>query len=318
MSSPLQRNRRCASVLIAATLAAGSIVLLTPSAHAAEDPNHASTTFTVDTGASAMVDASIDQETVVAGVSNHFTGTASKNAAIRVLNASGTVIVATPITADASGAFAIDRDVSKGATKLDFVIEQTVAGTTTKSRLFSLAAVAPTVTIDQKTVVAGVSNHFTGTAAAGAAIRVLNPSGTVIVAAPITADGSGAFAFDRVVSKGAAKLDFVIEQTVAGTVTESGVFSLAATTFAPATIDQTSVTAGVANALSGTATPGAAVRIVNASGTDIVNKPITVDTTGVFRFERVVSKGAANLSFKVEQTKDGKTSLSGLFVLRAV
>ncbi|NUU09220.1 hypothetical protein HP445_02900, partial [Curtobacterium flaccumfaciens] len=49
-----------------------------------------------------------------------------------------------------------------------------------------------------------------------------------IVPGTHTVATDGSWSFDRVVSKGAAKLDIVIEQTVNGTAKKSGTFSLAA------------------------------------------------------------------------------------------
>ena len=84
------------------------------------------------------------------------------------------------------------------------------------------------MTVTTKTVTAGVSNHIAGTATPGATFRVLNPSGTQIVPGTHRVTADGTWSFDRVVSKGATKLDIVIEQTVNGTPKKSGTFSLAA------------------------------------------------------------------------------------------
>ncbi|MBF4614062.1 hypothetical protein [Curtobacterium sp. VKM Ac-1376] len=176
-----------------------------------------------------VIPATVTTKSVTAGVSNHFTGTATPGATFRVLNPSGTQIVAGTHDVATDGTWSFDRVVSKGATKFDFVIEQTVNGTATKSRTFSLSASAVRdATVATKSVTAGVSNHFTGTATPGATFRVLNPSGTQIVAGTHDVATDGTWSFDRVVSKGATKFDFVIEQTVNGTATKSRTFSLAA------------------------------------------------------------------------------------------
>ena len=171
----------------------------------------------------------VTTKTVTAGVSNHIAGTATPGATFRVLNPSGTQIVPGTHQVAADGSWSFDRVVSKGATKLDIVIEQTVNGTPKKSGVFSLAASAErNVTVTTKTVTAGVSNHIAGTATPGATFRVLNPSGTQIVPGTHQVTADGTWSFDRVVSKGATKLDIVIEQTVNGTPKKSGTFSLAA------------------------------------------------------------------------------------------
>lgn len=84
------------------------------------------------------------------------------------------------------------------------------------------------VSVTTKSVTAGVSNHFEGTATPGATYRVLNPSGTQIVPGTHDVAADGTWSFDRVVSRGATKLDFVIEQTVSGATIKSGTFSLTA------------------------------------------------------------------------------------------
>ncbi|WP_412169108.1 hypothetical protein ACLUS2_015730 [Curtobacterium flaccumfaciens pv. flaccumfaciens] len=171
----------------------------------------------------------VTTKTVTAGVSNHIAGTATPGATFRVLNPSGTQIVPGTHQVAADGSWSFDRVVSKGAAKLDIVIEQTVNGTPKKSGTFSLAASAErNVTVTTKTVTAGVSNHIAGTATPGATFRVLNPSGTQIVPGTHQVTADGTWSFDRVVSKGATKLDIVIEQTVTGTPKKSGTFSLAA------------------------------------------------------------------------------------------
>ncbi|MBT1672670.1 hypothetical protein [Curtobacterium flaccumfaciens] len=176
-----------------------------------------------------VLPATVATKSVTAGISNHFTGTATPGATIRVLNPSGTQIVPGTHDVATDGSWEFDRVVSKGATKFDFVIEQTVDGTVTKSRTYSLAASAVRdATVTTKSVTAGVSNHITGTATPGATIRVLNPSGTQIVPGTHDVAHDGTWSFDRVVSKGASKLDIVIEQTVDGTPKKSGTFSLAA------------------------------------------------------------------------------------------
>jgi hypothetical protein len=171
----------------------------------------------------------VTTKTVTAGVSNHIAGTATPGAPFRVLNPSGTQIVPGTHQVAADGTWSFDRVVSKGATKLDIVIEQTVNGTPKKSGTFSLtASTEQNVTVTTKTVTAGVSNHITGTATSGATFRVLNPSGTQIVPGTHQVAADGTWSFDRVVSKGATKLDIVIEQTVNGTPKKSGTFSLTA------------------------------------------------------------------------------------------
>ncbi|QSB24076.1 hypothetical protein [Curtobacterium sp. 24E2] len=170
----------------------------------------------------------VHTETITPGVVNKFAGTATPNASIRVLNAWGTQIVPGTITADAEGTWSFERVVSKGATTFDFAIEQTSDGRSETSRLFRLQA-APSVrevSVTTTSVSAGTVNTFRGTATPNASIRVLNAWGTQIVPGTITADAEGTWTFERVVSKGATKFDFAIEQTVAGVADTSRVFSI--------------------------------------------------------------------------------------------
>ncbi len=220
-------------------------------------------------------------KTVVPGLDNTFSGTATPDASLRVLNASGTPIVTTPITADATtGEFNFNRVVSSGAKKLEFKIEQTKNGKTVTSQLFSLAAdtaAAPApVTVDNKTVEAGVENTFTGTGPGDATFRVLNVSNSQIVPGELPIGSDGKWTFDRVVSKTATKFDFKLEVKLAdGTTYRTKNFSIAASTFRPVELRTKTVVPVLDNTFSGTATPDASLRVLNASGTPIVTTPIT-------------------------------------------
>ncbi|MDT0234151.1 hypothetical protein [Curtobacterium sp. BRB10] len=174
--------------------------------------------------------ATVQTTAVSAGALNTFTGTATPNASIRVRNAWGTQIVPGTVTADEDGDWSFQRVVSTGATKFDFVIEQTLDGTVDTSRVFSIAAAAALrdASVATSSVSPGVLNTFTGTATPNASIRVRNAWGTQIVPGTVTADEDGDWSFQRVVSTGATKFNFVIEQTLDGTVATSRVFSIRA------------------------------------------------------------------------------------------
>lgn len=262
-------------------------------------------------------------KTVIPGLENRFTGTATRDASLRVLNASGTQIVNGTINTDPEdGTFSFNRVVSANATKLDFKIEQTKDGKKVTSPIFSLAAEAAAapapVTVENKSVEAGVENTFTGTGPADAKFRVLNLSNTQIVPGEFDIEDDGKWQFSRVVSRTATKFDFKLEVTLpSGQVYRTKAFSLQASTFRPVTVDQTSVTPGVSNRFSGTATPDATYRVLNVSGTQIVPGTLTIDSDGEWQFDRVVSSTATNFRFKLEVTKNGQTETSRLFELRA-
>lgn len=279
--------------------------------------------FTVKSDIAGFSPVTMTTKTVIAGLENTFTGTATPGASLRVLNASGSQIVNGTITADSTtGAFTFHRVVSSGASKLDFKIEQTKDGKKLTSPLFSLAAdtanaPAP-VAVQTKSVEAGVENTFTGTGPAGATYRVLNVSNTQIVPGTFTIGTDGKWTFTRVVSKTASKFDFKLEVTLpSGQTYRTKNFSLQASIFRPVTVDQTSVTPGVSNHFTGTGTPGATYRVLNVSGTQIVPGTLTISDEGKWQFDRVVSSTATNFRFKLEVTKNGQTETSQLFDLPA-
>jgi hypothetical protein len=256
--------------------------------------------------------------TVTPGKENTFTGKATPGAAYTVVNAAGTQIVPGTLTVNDEGHWVFKRVVSNGATKFDFKIKQSKGNLIGESQLFSIKAatsqLAP-ITVATTSVNPGKSNTFTGTGEPGASYRVLNASGTQIVPGNLTIDAAGKWSFERVVSTGATKLDFKIEQSKGGVTTTSGIFSIKAATSMPVTVTTKSLTAGVNNTFEGTATPGATYRVLNVSGTQIVPGTHTVDSNGDWKFERVVSAGATELRFKIEQTKGGVTTTSELFTI---
>jgi len=162
-----------------------------------------------------------------------FAGTAEAGATITATDQRGRELFTAPVTGTRSGVgtWKASADLTSAAGYELTFTQKTADGRTSVMRNIAFDAEAQTVepvTVTTKTVTAGVSNHITGTATPGATFRVLNPSGTQIVPGTHTVATDGSWSFDRVVSKGAAKLDIVIEQTVNGTAKKSGTFSLAA------------------------------------------------------------------------------------------
>lgn len=174
------------------------------------------------------------------------------------------------------------------------------------------------VTVTAPTTVSpGVRNTFTGTATPGATYEVVNGSGTVIVpGGPFIVDDDGDWTFDRVVSTGAKELRFAIRQTAHGRTETSALFTILADTRAEVTVSTDTAKEGVLNTFTGTATPGAVFRVLNASGTQIVSGgPFSVDRSGDWQFDRVVSLGATGFSFRLEQQIDGRAVTSRLFTV---
>jgi len=257
---------------------------------------------------------------VTPGRSNTFTGTAEPGATFRVLNVSGTQIVPGTFEVGADGRWSFDRVVSNGASNFRFVIEQTKNGQVAKSELFTVnaSALAPVTVTTPAAVRPGLSNTFTGTGEPGATFRVLNVSGTQIVPGTFEVDAQGNWSFNRVVSAGASNFRFVIEQTKNGQTEKSELFTINAAALAPVTVTTPErVTPGRSNTFTGTGEPGATFRVLNISGTQIVPGTHEVDAQGNWTFDRVVSNGASNFRFVIEQSKNGQTEKSELFTINA-
>ncbi|MBF4606168.1 hypothetical protein [Curtobacterium sp. VKM Ac-1393] len=284
--------------------------------------NTTSTTATaIEAGASELAPITLSgPASVTPGRSNTFTGTAEPGATYRVLNVSGTQIVPGTFEVGADGRWTFNRVVSNGAANFRFVIEQTKNGQVAKSELFTInaAALAPVTVTTPAAVRPGVSNTFAGTAEPGATYRVLNVSGTQIVPGTFEVGADGRWTFNRVVSTGAANFKFVIEQTKNGQTEKSQLFTINAAALTPVTVTTpAAVRPGVSNTFTGTAEPGATFRVLNVSGTQIVPGTFEVGADGRWTFNRVVSTGAANFRFVIEQTKNGQTEKSALFTIEA-
>ncbi|ROS36169.1 hypothetical protein [Curtobacterium sp. PhB78] len=171
----------------------------------------------------------VDNQYVSSGVVNTFTGTATPGATIRVLNVSNTQIVNNTIRADQNGRWAFTRGISNDATNFRMKIEQRLGDDVRTSAVFTIDAAPITQAriTGPSRLVPGVANTFTGTVDPDATIRILNGSGTRIVAPDdITVDANGTMAFDRVVSRTATEFRFKVEQTKDGYIRTSNVFTV--------------------------------------------------------------------------------------------
>ena len=173
-----------------------------------------------------------DENTYTPGA-RAFTGTAEAGATITATDQRGRELFTAPVTGTRSGVgtWKASADLTSAAGYELTFTQKTTDGRTSVMRNIAFDAEAQTVepvTVTTKTVTAGISNHITGTATPGATFRVLNPSGTQIVPGTHKVATDGSWSFDRVVSKGATKLDIVIEQTVNGIAKKSGTFSVTA------------------------------------------------------------------------------------------
>ncbi|MCS6548020.1 hypothetical protein NYS50_09035 [Curtobacterium flaccumfaciens pv. flaccumfaciens] len=199
---------------------------------------------------------------------------------------------------------------SKGAntTTADVTINPGESGRLTPVRVTAPATVTP-----------GVSNRISGTGEPGASFRVLNPSGTQIVPGTLEVDGDGNWSFERVVTSGATKFEFVIEQTKGDQGPEpSEVFTLNANQgFAPIELTTRAVDPGTVNTFEGTGPAGATLTVLNASGTQIVPETVTVTPEGTWSFERAVSRGATKIDFKFAVSVSGSAYTTSLFTVYA-
>ncbi|WP_228517229.1 hypothetical protein [Curtobacterium sp. VKM Ac-1376] len=199
---------------------------------------------------------------------------------------------------------------SKGAntTTADVMINPGESG-----RLTPVRVTAP------ETVTPGVSNRISGTGEPGATYRVLNASGTQIVPGTLEVDDDGNWSFERVVTSGATKFEFVIEQTKGDQGPEqSEVFSLNANQgFAPIELSTRAVDPGAVNTFEGTGPAGATLTVLNASGTQIVPETVTVTPEGTWSFERAVSRGAMKIDFKFAVSVSGSAYTTSLFTVYA-
>ncbi|WP_288468308.1 hypothetical protein [uncultured Curtobacterium sp.] len=288
--------------------------------------NHTTAELSVNPGKSVELDpATVTTESFTPGKTNTFEGTATKDATLRVVNRWGTDLLGKDVTVKTDGTWSFDRAVSASSTKFEFRLVQTKGNLSTTSEVFTIAAdtanslVDPTVTAPTA-VVLGENNTFTGTATADASLKIVNASGTDLLGHPVTVTGSGDWTFDRVVSRSAKNFTFYIEQTKNGTTKKTGPYVInpadpAASLVDPTVTAPTAVALGVNNTFTGTATEDASLKIVNASGTDLLGHPVTVTGSGDWTFDRVVSWNAKNFTFYIEQTKNGATKKTGPYVI---
>lgn len=88
--------------------------------------------------------------------------------------------------------------------------------------------------------------------------------------------------------------------------------------FDPVTVTSPATVApGVENRFTGTATPGATFRVLDASGNPITPGRYGVDENGEWEFATVVPAGVTSFSFIIEQHANGQTEPSDLFTFQA-
>ncbi|WP_186377001.1 hypothetical protein, partial [Curtobacterium pusillum] len=274
---------------------------------------------TTPTRVSDFFPATVTTEQYNAGVTNTFTGTATPNSTLRILNASGTELVK-DVQVDAKGAWSFSRMMSASAAHFEFKIEQTKDGKTNTSELFRVTAVKAwqDAKVNTEYVSSGVVNTFTGTGTPGATLRILNVSNTQIVNNTIRVGEDGKWTFTRGISNDAENFRMKIEQNLGGETRTSALFTINAAPIAKASsTGPAKIVPGAINTFTGTVDPSATVRILNGSGTQIVDPAdVTIDKQGNYTFDRTVSSNATEFRFKIEQTKDGHIRTSNVFTIK--
>ncbi|WP_416394089.1 MULTISPECIES: hypothetical protein [unclassified Curtobacterium] len=230
---------------------------------------------------------------------------------------------ATPVattTVSQTGDWSSDVDLKQGENVLEASQLSKGARTTTATVTVNpgqSALTAAEITTDEYTP--GQRTTFAGTATAGATVDILDGNGSVIVGGVRVAE-DGSFSFQHTPAANSTEFSFRVRQTLGDATRTDGPFTIDATVdaFAPVTVSRpATVTAGVENVFSGTATPNATYRVLNASGSQIVPGTFTIDADGNWTFRRAVSTGASKFDFKLEQTLNGETRTSQLFSIRA-
>ncbi|WP_148058317.1 hypothetical protein [Curtobacterium sp. PhB78] len=284
--------------------------LFTPPPSYSSSSPQGTATLKAATALTAKVD-SVDSIAKTAVVS----GTATKGAAISIGDESTTANAETGAWSLTVGGLEVgDNELVVIQKVNDREIDRVTVTATVEGR----AELAPITLSGPASVTPGRSNTFTGKAEPGATYRVLNVSGNQIVPDIRDVDDQGNWTFDRVVSNGASNFRFVIEQTKNGQVAKSELFTINATALAPVKVlTPERVTPGRSNTFTGTGEPGATYRVLNISGSQIVPNIRNVDNAGNWTFDRVVSNGAPNFRFVIEQTKNGQIEKSELFTIDA-
>jgi hypothetical protein len=222
-----------------------------------------------------------------------------------------------------SGRWFVETDDLDRAEHVLRVVQQSKGANTTVAEVTinpgATGRLTPARLSGPETVIPGVSNRFSGTGEPGASYRVLNASGTQIVPGTRTVDEDGNWSFDRVVTAGATKFEFVIEQTKDDQGPEtSDLFSIDANDgLDPIVVDTRAVDPGEVNTFEGSGPVGATMRVLNASGTQIVPGTVTVSENGDWSFQRAVSRGATKFDFKLEVSVSGVQYTSSLYTVYA-
>ncbi|MFJ7288257.1 Ig-like domain-containing protein [Curtobacterium sp. NPDC098951] len=272
----------------------------------------------LDYGKAVAITGPEDQEEVAAG-STAITGSGEAGSDVQVFDNSGrNPVISAKVRSN--GTWSGTATLTAGEHTLEAKQMSKGANTTTATVTVNpgqSALTAAEITTDEYTP--GQRTTFAGTATAGATVDILDGNGSVIVGGVRVAE-NGSFSFQHTPAANSTEFSFRVRQTLGDATRTDGPFTIDATVdaFAPVTVSRpATVTPGVENVFSGTATPNATYRVLNASGSQIVPGTFTIDADGNWTFRRAVSTGASKFDFKLEQTLNGETRTSQLFSIRA-
>lgn len=223
---------------------------------------------------------------------------ASTSGTLALVAADGTVLVESPVTADATGAIpATALAVPAEAAEGDYTLVLSGGAVVIDNVTVTVAAappVEPEVTPDVTEVAPGgtVTASGTGFPAEGTGtVGLYDAAGTAVVESPVATDSAGEFAPEAlVVPEGTAAGDLALRATVGDatspdvtvTVTEAPPAPTLAAT--PDTVDSAGDEAARTVTAAGTGFPADAtgrVAINTADGTEVVGADVTVDAAGV-------------------------------------
>ncbi len=291
------------SVQVASALADGVYVLHAQAVDIAGNVSAASATFslTIDTTAPAspstpVLLASDDSGTQGDGITNvkqpHLTGTAVTSTTVQLVNASGTVIGSMTVGANGGYQVAPTSSLADGTYVLHTQAVDVAGNVSTASGTFSVTILTASpatpstpallASDDSGTLGDGITNvkqpHLTGTAVTGTTVQLVNASGTVIGVTTVGANGVYQVASTSSLADGTYVLHTQAVDVAGNVSAATAMFALTILTATPVTPSTPVLLAsddsgtqgdGITNVkqphLTGTATAGTTVQILNAS-----------------------------------------------------
>ncbi|GGL68889.1 hypothetical protein GCM10009706_04080 [Curtobacterium citreum] len=282
-------------------------------------------------------DVTLQNTTFIPGMANRFSGTATPGATLRVGFLTGWQSHPHDIPVGADGTWSFDHTPPAGSESLLMRFSQRVDGVERVSPVFTLTAGAGTPApevpaeladpaVVTERVQAGGKRRIDGTATPGAYLTVLDPDGRTMVPGETRVGDDGSWSFEVDVPSTDDTFAFRLAQELGDRRAVSGVLTVhvdGATPpvgrpeFVAPTVDDTSFVPGVANRFTGTATPGATLRVGFTTGWQSHPFDIPVAADGTWSFDHTPPAGETTLQFRFSQTLGDETRVSELFTLAA-